>query len=179
MRKIFIDLGAYNGDTIKQFFNWGHLLGDPKEFEIYAFEPNPEFKDQLIELADQKGNILIDPRAAWIKDGVIDFMPDQLGSTVMKSKKNWDDTKAIKVPCVDFSSWIKRFGLIADITVKMDIEGAEFPILEKMLNENTIDLVNGLWVEFHHNKVTDYTTTYKNELVERIKKRVLNFWEWH
>lgn len=179
MKKIFIDLGAYTGDTIEQFFNWGHLLGDPKEFEIHAFEPNPKFHKKLKILAEQKSRVTIYPNVAWVKDGTIDFVPDNLGSTVMKSKVNWDQEKAVQVPCIDFSKWLEQFDFADLVIVKMDIEGAEFPVLEKLLKDRTINLIDHLWVEFHPNKVTEYTTTDKNELVEKLQRQVPNFWEWH
>lgn len=179
--KAFIDLGAYKGDTIEQFFNWGHLLGDPKEFEIHAFEPNPGCHKRLKTIAKQKGNVIVHPEAAWIKNGEVDLMVEGIGSTIMRSKKGWNDHKVIKVPSVQFSYWLwAEYADTWDFTVlKMDIEGAEFEVLEEMLKTNTINAIDHLWVEFHQNKVTDYTTQYKNELVDRIKKIVPNFWEWH
>lgn len=177
--KAFIDLGAYKGDTIEQFYNWGHLLSDPKEFQIFAFEPNSDCWNSLNLLAKQKGNLSVIGKAAWVKDGDIDFIPDGIGATTMKTKKNWDQGLAIKVPCLDFSEWMTRFTKDDFIVLKIDIEGAEFEVLEKMIKDGTISLVDHLWVEFHQNKVTDYTTQYKNELVDRIKKIVPNFWEWH
>ena len=29
MKKVFVDLGAYDGDTVREFYNWGKLTGDP------------------------------------------------------------------------------------------------------------------------------------------------------
>lgn len=177
MRRIFIDLGAYNGDTVEQFYNWGHLLGDPYEFDIYAFEPNPEHFDALKKLEKTKPNLMVSDKAAWTTDDQIDFTVDDVGSTVMKSKKNWGKGQVIKVDCFDFGDWIRQFENDY-LIVKMDIEGAEFPVLYKMLKDDTIKCIDRLWVEMHPNKVTDYTTTDKNVLVERLKE-VTDFWEWH
>lgn len=177
MRKVFIDLGAYDGDTIEQFYNWGHLLGDPYEFEVYAFEPNPEHQEKLKKLEDTKPKLKVSNKAAWTYDGFIDFTVDDVGSTIMQSKKNWGNGMIIPVPCFDFSTWLKQFKNDY-VIVKMDIEGAEFSVLEKMIIEGSIWAVDRLWAEMHPNKVTDYTTTYKNNLVAQLKV-MTDFWEWH
>ena len=181
MRKIFIDLGALDGDTIKQFFTW-QQFGDPNEFEIYAFEPNPNMKKSMEDLVSQKKNIVYSEKAAWIDSGMIEFTVDKndhapFGSTVMKSKKNWGMGKIIQVPCFDFSKWLRQFENNF-VIVKMDIEGAEFPILEKCIAEGTVSIMTHLWVEMHENKVRDFTTYDKEFLTERLKL-LTNFKTWH
>ena len=41
----------------------------------------------------------------------------------------------IRVPCFDFSAWLRS--LPEHAVVKVDVEGAEFPILERMVEEGT------------------------------------------
>ena len=53
----------------------------------------------------------------------------------------------------------------------MDIEGAEFAVLEKMLKENTIDKINILDIEFHHRLMNDKTPDDARELIRQIKER--------
>jgi len=52
----------------------------------------------------------------------------------------------------------------------MDVEGSEFPILEKMLKDDTAKYMNQLWVEMHPNKVREYTSIDSNNLIERLKQ---------
>jgi FkbM family methyltransferase len=62
-----------------------------------------------------------------------------------------------EVPAIDFSRWLKEMvarHTEADcskpfIVVKMDIEGAEYAVLEELVNDGAIALVNDLMVEFH------------------------------
>lgn len=182
MASIFVDVGAYSGDTVEQFFNWGKVIGDPKDFKIYAFEPNPNIYDGIKLLAQQKDNVIFSDMAAWVFDGEIDFAVDDsntpLGSTLESSKTSiWDNNKHIKVKCFDFSEWIKQFE--GDyVIVKMDIEGAEFEVLEKMLKDDTVKIIDKLMCEFHPNKVTNYTTDDKNDLIKRLKEYT-EVIEWH
>lgn len=179
---VYIDLGAYNGDSVEQFLNWRTVsFPDKNDWVIHAFEPNPKFKATLRK--KQTDNIHFHEDAAWIENGVLQFAvddsPTPLGSTLMPGKKAiWDTKEKINVTAFDFSAWVTQF---KDdfVVVKMDVEGAEFPILEKMIKDGTITIPNTLLVEFHPNKVREYTTTYKNTLIQKIQKLGVNIKEWH
>lgn len=182
MRNIFIDLGCYDGDTVEEFRNWSKVaFPDRSDWKIYAFDPNPKFKHNWKKKSND--NTFFEQSAAWIKDGEIEVAIDQTdtprGTTVMPSKVAiWDNFPHIIVKCFDFSKWIEKF---KDdfLVVKMDAEGAEFPILEKMIRDGTDKLVDRLMVEFHPNKVREYTTTYKNDLIQRLQHRGVDIKEWH
>jgi len=54
----------------------------------------------------------------------------------------------------------------------MDIEGAEYDVLEKMIDKGTIDFVNELIVEFHNEMDELITKNRHLQLVKRLKKKV-------
>lgn len=181
MKHIFVDLGAFDGDSIRSFMQMKDLPVEPSKFSIFAFEPNPKFEQALKELQKSLENfIMFRPEAAWIEEGTMTFAKDEaespMGSTLMKSKAEiWGKASHIEVKTFDFTEYVKQF--IDDyLIVKMDIEGAEFPILQKMHDEGTDSIMNELWVEMHPNKVRDYTTTYSNELKAKLRCIVK---DWH
>lgn len=184
MRYVFADLGAYTGDSIIKFMRKRNLPLEPKYFNIYAFEPNPDLFTELHPLMERFDNIMsIDTGAAWVKDEVRQFAVDKtatpLGSTLMPGKVNiWDRFDKYEVHCFDFSEWIKQFKNDY-VIVKMDIEGAEFPVLEKMLADGTASIMDQLWVEMHPNKVREYTTTDSKKLLKRVKKAGVKVSVWH
>jgi FkbM family methyltransferase len=101
--------------------------------------------------------------AAWITDGEIDlFMSDRHeASTVMPGKATYeqygwppiDYTKPIRVPCFDFASWLAGLAEgAADVVVKMDIEGAEYPVLDRMMETGAINGVTDLFCEWHYDR---------------------------
>ena len=69
--KIFIDAGALNGDTIKQFYNWVLMVDDPEVYKVYAFEPNPNMKKAMLDIESQHENVTYIPAALWTSDGVM------------------------------------------------------------------------------------------------------------
>lgn len=182
MRKnIYVDLGAYTGDSVKEFKNWIKAAYGEKKWEIYAFEPNPKLLINWRKMTNEHTHF--EQAAAWTYDGEIEFAVDNTltprGSTVMQSKVAiWDTMPHIQVKCFDLSKWLEQFKDDL-LVVKMDIEGAEFPILEKMITDGTIYIPDKLMVEFHPNKVRDYTTTYKEDLIKRIKNLGVELLEWH
>ncbi len=177
MNYIYIDLGAYDGDSIRQFLRMSKLPVNTRQFKIYAFEPNPNLFPWLASLMEECVNDMeVDTRAAWVSDGIVDFALDTnnkaYGSTLMKSKEAvWDKFDKVQIHAFDFSEWLKQFKEDY-VIVKMDIEGAEFPILNKMLKDGTHKIMNQLWLETHPNKVKDYTTTDSKQLFERLRRDI-------
>lgn len=157
---IFVDLGAYNGDTVEQFISWGQLLGDITEAKVYGFEPNPGFEKEWQDIHDRHikhvKSIEFKQAAAWVDDKGLEFshwLESPIGSTVMPAKRNWYAGKIIGVPSFDFSQWLKQLPEGEDIYVKFDIEGAEYPILKKMINDGTDKLCKLLMIEWHADKM--------------------------
>lgn len=66
----------------------------------------------------------------------------------------------------------------------MDIEGSEFTVLRHLIEDNTIGIINKIYIEFHPEEFTDIKGT-KNEdnnsvlkIVEDIKKLGIEVHIW-
>lgn len=179
---VFVDLGCYDGDSVEQFRNWRRLaFPDKGDWVIHAFDANPKWHDKWETMKDD--NTFFHLKAAWVEDTELEFAVDSadkpLGSTLMPGKeKIWNNNEKILVEAFDFSFWLKQF---KDdyVVVKMDTEGAEFPILDKMIKDGTITIPDKLLVEFHPNKVVEYSTQDKDRLVQLIKDLGVDIMEWH
>jgi FkbM family methyltransferase len=80
----------------------------------------------------------------------------------------------IQVQCIDFSQFFKSKVNSGDIVIlKLDCEGAEYQILNKMIQDDTLKMVNELYVEFHLRFLTEEARNTKiynhNELYQKIK----------
>lgn len=176
MRKVFIDIGAYDGDSIISFRK---KIQDANEFEIHAFEANPKLWHHFDGM-----DVMLHKKAVWVKDGEIDFFiaEDQTGSTLIDTKTTGEVNynNPIKVQGIDINKWIKdNFQLEDRIILKMDIEGAEFEVVPYMIKEGSIKYLDEIWLETHPNKVTKYFTHDKEKLIEDIKKEGVLFRDWH
>ena len=64
------------------------------------------------------------------------------------------------------------------IILKLNIEGAEYMILEKMIRDGSIEYINELYCQFHHEKISSLSRRYHNKLIKKIKKKNLKFYSW-
>ncbi|XP_072046932.1 uncharacterized protein [Amphiura filiformis] len=85
---------------------------------------------------------------------------------------NWQKALAPgpTIPIIDLSRWIRENTNKDDYVIfKLDVEGAEFDILKKMLEEGTFDWVDKFYGEFHlWQSVTGWTYKQKTALVKTI-----------
>ena len=99
-------------------------------------------------------------KAAWVEDGMATFLRDTRVSPGTKHQKlsggslvsnEYNNASAtLSVPTVDFSRWLLSQTSQGDhVTVKMDIEGAEFKVLPKMVADGSLRRVHTLIIEVH------------------------------
>lgn len=156
-RRVFVDCGSNTCKVLAERIERG------LESEFFAFEPQPELMACVEEVRRRYPAIPVHffPRAVWVHDGTMDFYlatqwgPNHRGGSTLlgghvKNAAEVDYSRPIPVRCIDFSRWVKQsFRRRDHLVVKMDIEGAEYPVLEKMVADGTIDYVTELIVEFH------------------------------
>lgn len=172
MRKVFLDCGANNGQSV----DWFKKEYNRDDFEVHSFEPNPV----LAKNVKSKG-VIFHPEAVWIENGEMELIigKSSLNSTLMPEKFSGKTETKIKVKTIDFSVWIQdTFSENDYIILKMDIEGAEYKVLEKMLEDKTFDWINVIYVEFHGNKMSPRLTDKNENIIKRITKQRTQFNYW-
>jgi FkbM family methyltransferase len=151
--KIFIDCGANMGQSVDNFIEkWT----DCKDYTILSYEANPRLASYFDRFANLK-NFKFKQEAIWIYDGVIDFYLCNSGnasSSIIGTKLTGNlDKHPTTVKCVDIDRIIRQYSKEDSVLLKIDIEGAEYELLEYMLAKNTFELVDRLYIEFHNGKV--------------------------
>ena len=150
---LFIDCGGYDGCSVIKF-----LLKNPG-YDVVSFEANPELWEYYKKLPTK-----LVKKAVYDHDGIIEFTLDPIdadGSSLIKEKvidfnqkvKN-EDCPKLQVECIDLSKEIENYAkTYKNIVLKLDVEGAEYAILEKMLADETLKYISHLYAEFHWNKI--------------------------
>lgn len=165
-RKIFLDCGGHDGCSVRTFLK---SRADADQFEIYSFEPNP----RLGLFYDKLPTTLV-PKAVWTDDGEVPFFLDEKdydGSSLYRHKQNIVGGTPLTVSAIDFSRWLRRHFRSSDqIVLKLDIEGAEYRVLDKMIDDGTIDWIAELYVDFHWNKL-GMAAAEHNHIAERLANR--------
>jgi FkbM family methyltransferase len=190
MKNIFLDLGTHYGQGLREFVDKFDM---DESWEIYTFEANPVTYDKFIKeysaltpgvralnaaVSDHEGTITVNIETPPNEDDT------GQGSSVI-SMEQWNpwgladagtEDKHFKrteeVPCIDLSNFIKsNFNKEDNIIVKMDIEGSEYDVLERMIAEGTLEYVNNISVEWHSRFFRNVDEIIKREtdIVEKMK----------
>ena len=157
--------------------------------KVYAFEPSPLCLPQLEETCSKYKNIEI------IKKGVAaqkmkcklyhnDFVQYNKeifsqSSSICASKRNVNTNNYTEIECIDLCEFINKLG--KNITVlKMDIEGAEFDILYKMINEGVYKKIATILVETHDGTIPEIVEKGKlvRQLIKERNIKNINL-DWH
>ncbi len=166
-RYAFIDGGAHMGESIAKFEKSN--LYRKHRWEMFSFEANPN----LIAFIPRKPNLTILNKAIWTSDGTLEFYlaTNTESSSILKNKKSGElNHTPIIVESVDFGQWLKANFEIKDyLFIRLDIEGAEYEVLNKMLGEGTIEYVDRLSLEFHNARV-GVSVERDKEIIAKIKK---------
>lgn len=175
---IFIDCGAHCGESI---------LRAKRQFgidtKIISFEPIPYFAEEIRKIWQDDDSVDIVNAAVWVEDGIDEFQLSSTitdGSSLLKVpiKEGEGEYLSIQVNTFDFSHFLKQFKeRDFKLIVKFDIEGAEYQVLSKMINEGTIHYIDEFWGEWHEAK-TDEQKKCQKEVFNYLKENNINVMEW-
>ncbi|UJR13677.1 hypothetical protein I4U23_000689 [Adineta vaga] len=151
MRHIYIDIGCFNGETIEYFL---HFITDSDTYEIYTFEPDPDnYRLCQKRLSDKKyaqHNINIIQKVAWIRNEKVYYRTERGRQSRISLNMTVDDGDSIQADAIDFSEWFARLmkRQKAIVHIKMSMPGAEVPVLDKMIRDDTLGLASKYEVEW-------------------------------
>ena len=157
---------------------------------VHAFEPNPDAfavlagrfgATQNVELRQQA---VLD-RAGRVRlylhvDAATDPVGASVGASVLPFKGNVDEERYVVVDAIDLSQFV--LGLPRPVkVVKIDVEGAECPIVNRLIDTGAIERTETVLVELHDRHIPELTHEYA-ALRERLGReglddRVLTDWE--
>lgn len=164
---IFIDAGLYSGGVLRKYLTRG-VIDDT--WTIYAFEPNPELDTKLM-LSSIPLKVKLFKKAVWVKNEKLTFhISGRHDAAGIADLTGHTDPTEVTVQAMDFPKFVADLPE-AYIICSMDIEGAEFKVLEKMLEDGSIDRISILDIEFHHRFMNDFTHKDANRLIRKIRDR--------
>ena len=141
--------------------------------DVIAFEPDPWAFAKLTERFSDQGNVTLINAAVGVGTGTVRLMRAanfgdnptgaSVKSTILDGGRQIDATNAVDVPLIDFPGFLaeKLVGRAEIAFIKMDIEGAELDILERMDSDSLFDHVRVLVAETHERKFRDLRPRYR------------------
>lgn len=166
MKKIFIDCGTNMFQGFEYFANKFNI---DSTWECYSFEANPDIflnsKEKYNSLIGSGYNIEHKNIAVTTFDGKVKInchISDQHNgeaSNILLNPPQRDIRHNVDilykktdeyVECIDFVKFLKSIYIPQSyILIKMDIEGAEFDILDSILEKLDLSIISDIYVEFH------------------------------
>jgi FkbM family methyltransferase len=153
---VVLDIGGYQGQ-------WTSDLFSRYRCQIYVFEPVTTFSNQIVQ--------------RFIKNHKIEVFPFGLGSYSRKDKIhiNADGSSIFgtsnnceEIEILDVKDWIKKRGLDKIDLMKINIEGGEYELLDRLIDTHLIKTIGNIQVQFH-----DFTK-FSSSKMESIQKKLKN-----
>ena len=156
---------------------------------VHAFEPDPYSFEQLVSNTKGRPNVHLYNAAVGIEtkpvrlfrspDFELDPHKHSISSSVFGDKKNVTSKNFVDVEQIDIIAFVQRLPMHVAIT-KMDIEGAEVPILEEMLRSDVVDNFGFVFVETHESRIpslVERTSQIRRLVSDKKLDRVFLDWE--
>ena len=178
---VAIDCGANVGDVTDLFAGRGAF--------VHAFEPNPAAFNVLAERFGDDPNVSLHQRAVLDRPGTarlylyVDAVDDpvgaSVGTSVLEDKGNVDSERYLDVDAVDLAEFVLALDEPVRV-LKLDVEGAECPIVHRLLDTGAIDRIETVFVELHDRHIP--ALKLENERLrerlarEQLTEKVLTDW---
>ncbi len=191
MKKVFVDIGAHVGEAFRHFSR----IYMPDEYDFVLFEPNPDCYRVLCTQLGTRARLI--NKAVYTYDGFAPFYGNadaatdhvhaedgfSVGCSLRKDHNDlhYVATQLRQVECVDILKVLEGLSKEYDeIVVKMDVEGAEYEILQRVKDSGLMNLVQKWYIEFHaqYTNSAELLDQHKQVHAMLVADRV-NFEEWH
>ncbi|KAL2899341.1 putative methyltransferase YodH [Bienertia sinuspersici] len=181
-RYAYIDVGARSyGSSIGSWFRKRYPKQN-KTFEIYAIEADKDFHD---EYRAKKGVTLL-PYAAWVKNETLFFEINREPTKKNEEYRGMGRIQPVqsssnfmvnvdKIKGFDFAEWLKSEFKEKDFVImKMDVEGAEFHLIPRLIETGAICLIDEIFLECHYNRWQKCCPGIRSPKYEKTYDQCLN-----
>jgi FkbM family methyltransferase len=195
MRKVFLDCGTNLCQGLNQISNENKI---DESWIVYSFDANPDVYNHIDK--SKFPNVSFINEGVWnescyrplaqelcavtLENGFL-LTDVKIGgsSNIMGGDYKWGDwiekenilSNSLEIKCFDLSSFIKdKFSKEDYIIVKLDIEGSEYVVMDKLISDGTIDYVNHFYIEWHAMRDIN-----KYDYINFIHSKKIKYTEWY
>jgi len=139
---VVLDAGAYTGE-------WAQEIMDRYNPTIHAFEPDPRNYRQLEKRAQVNSRLVPYNFGLGDKNERVRMTQEFLGSAAITAAGEKKGVPSVEVEIKDIADIWKSLAFGRIDLMKINIEGAEFPLLERMIATDLLQSVNCFMIQFH------------------------------
>lgn len=169
--------GSVNVESVIYSFGIGEdasfdlSLIEETDCTVHGFDPTPKSL-AWVERNVRENRFVMHPWALGSEDGMLTlWLPDNpdhvSASLVSASNRSKGSFEAI---CRSLGSVMKELGHKKVDVLKMDIEGAEYGVIDALCKDGTISKVSQLLVEFHH-RLEGFTKAQTLDAIRRLREK--------
>lgn len=137
---IYFDVGSYSGDFAKQFYN-------KHKCQIYCFEPVEKFYRQSANKMRDIDSAKCYHFGLGPKNEEVDICIDADASSLFLTS-GARNIERVSIVCID--EFIERENIENIKVIKINIEGAEYDLLDHCLDARLTDKFENIQVQFHN-----------------------------
>ena len=169
---IIFDVGGYEGNFTERL-----LEKNPKSF-FYIFEPIYQFYKNIKKKFENGNNIYVFPVGLSDEDKNIPLEVN-FDRTTHSGEFNLDGQFELS-NLKSISNFIIEKKIEHIDLLKLNVEGAEYEILNNLIKKNLIGKVNTLLIQFHLNESVDYKRykTLKKKILKTHKSEFNSIFVW-
>jgi len=153
---VVLDMGGYEGQ-------WASDLFSRYRCNIFVFEPVRSFAKEITKRFKNNDKIEVFSFGLGGSSRTESIHISADGSSVFGKSAN---TEQIEI--IDAKDWIIERGIEKIDLIKINIEGGEYELLDRLIETNMIENIENVQVQFHN------ISANANQKMERIKSKLKN-----
>jgi hypothetical protein len=170
-KNIYLFLGS-SQNYIKIEENYFSNQGNQAKWLIILIEPNDFYSNNLFQLKsklDKYNNYILiyESSISWLYDGEIDFYVNKSNKSfgsINPSFKLDSKFESKKIKSIDIHNILKTFSFEDKVTVEIELNGAEYFIIQYLIRNESIKLIDNIKASFSTNASSIF---YKSDDVFR------------
>ena len=166
---VIIDVGCAEDADFSQ------TIINEYKLRCFAVDPTRKHLKALRKLEEKYGELFqYNQLAVGSRNEVIKFHESKVNQSgsLLNSHINVqkDNVEEYEVECVTLSGLFDRLGVSSGVSLlKLDIEGAEYELIESVEGEVLLK-VDQIFIEFHHHAIPEYDIADTKRMVDKIEK---------
>jgi FkbM family methyltransferase len=134
---VIFDVGGYRGE-------WAKDMSGRYGSYIHIFEPVDEYYEEIKQKLSSNPKITVNKAGLADKTGSQMISIDEDGSSLVKL-----DGKVMEINLTDIAEYIVRHGITRVDLMKLNIEGGEYALLDRMHEIGFIEKCGDIQIQFH------------------------------
>ncbi len=153
---IVFDVGGYIGE-------WSEKIVELYDPFIHIFEPVPEFQAKITTTFDSNPKISSHNFVLHNENATLEMAILDNSSSIYR-----EGNSHIDIFLKDIYGFLEEHNINSVDLIKINIEGGEYPLLQRLIETNTLERFHNILVQFH--PIEQNSAQLRNEIRESLRK---------